>query len=293
MINCTSIYKYSNHGRGAIAHSQNTNRLQRHLADMISIESVIEKSIEEMLPGASTHAGVTTLLTGLQTLDRTRRAALEIRLQVINGAVPLLNEPSVALSGSESSEDASYPVSEALQTAYTLINQAVIGYAVLHPLATRFKDSIYIADEGTSYHLSREHTKNYIEAIQQVSCLLHDVILWELDQENLECQCVCPSCGAGICVCALAGRSFLRDTWVEAGPIADDEGVYIQPPRKDSAAAKVGLHKGDVILAANDQEIESYGELQSVVSDAEPGEEIRLTVKRNADVLDEIAIVRP
>lgn len=276
-----------------MAHSQNTNRLQRHLAQMIAIESVIEKSLEELLPGVSTHAGVTTLLTGLQTLARTQREALEIRLQAVGGAVSLLNEPSLALSVSESSEEASYRVSEALQTAYTLLNQAIIGYAVLHPLATRFKDSIYIADEGTSYHLSREHTKNYIEAIQQVSCLLHDVILWELDQENLECQCVCPSCGAGICVCALAGRSFLRDTWVEAGPIADDEGVYIQPPRQDSAAAKVGLHKGDVILAANDREIESYGDLQSAVRDAEPGEEIRLTVRRNDDVLDEVAIERP
>ncbi len=106
-----------------------------------------------------------------------------------------------------------------------------------------------IADEGTSYHLTRQHTQNYVQAIQQISRLLHDVVIWELDQEGLECQCICPSCGIGICLCAMAGRSFLSDTWVEAGPIADDEGVYVQLPKQNSAAAKAGLRRGNVIIS--------------------------------------------
>jgi membrane-associated protease RseP (regulator of RpoE activity) len=138
-----------------------------------------------------------------------------------------------------------------------MLNQAVIGYSVLHPLATRFLDSPFFADEGTSYHLTRQHTQNYVQAIQQISRLLHDVVLWELDREGLECQCICPSCGVGICLCALAGRSFLSDAWIEAGPIADDEGVYVQPPKQNSAAANAGLRRGDVILAAGGQEFES------------------------------------
>ncbi len=174
-----------------------------------------------------------------------------------------------------------------------MFNQAVIGYSVLHSLSTRFLDSALIADEGTSYHLTRQHTQNYVQAIQQISRLLHDVVIWELDQEGLECQCICPSCGVGICVCALAGRSFLSDIWVEAGPIADDEGVYVQRPKQNSAATKAGLRRGDVILAAGGQEIESYGDLQSAVRNDEPGEEIRLTVRRGSDELEEVVIVRP
>ena len=272
---------------------QNPNRLQTQLAHMIALEAAIEQRLEELIPEVSAHVGVTALLTGFQTLTRAQRQALETRLQIIADGAPLSKGTTVVLPVDRLSQEADYPISTALQIVYTLFNQAVIGYSVLHPLATRFLDSPFIADEGTSYHLTRQHTQNYVQAIQQISRLLHDVVLWELDQEGIECQCICPSCGAGICLCAMAGRSFLSDTWVEAGPIADDEGVYIQSPKQNSAAAKAGLHRGDVILAAGGQEIESYGDLQSAVRNAEPGEEIRLTVRRDSDGLEEVAIVRP
>ena len=273
--------------------TENTNRLQSHLMFMIALEATIEKKIAELLPKVSAHSGVTALLTGFLSLARDQRQALEARLQTIGGTIPLSNMPSVALSVSGSTDEANYPVSTALQTAYTLFSQAIIGYAVLHPLATRFADSYVVAEEGTAYHLCRQQAQNYIEAIQNVSHLLHDVILWELDQEHLECQCTCPSCGVGVCVCALAGRSFLRDAWEEAGPIADDRGVYIQTPRQNSAAAKIGLHHGEVILAAAGQEIESYGDLQSIVRNTESGGDIRLTVRRNSDVKEDVLMVRP
>jgi S1-C subfamily serine protease len=91
----------------------------------------------------------------------------------------------------------------------------------------------------------------------------------------------------------MAGREFLSTTWAEAGPIADDEGVYVQLPKQNSAAVKAGLRRGDVILAAGGQEIESYGDLQSAVRNGEPGEEIRLTVRRGPDELEEVAVVHP
>ena len=271
---------------------QNPNRLQTQLAHMIALEAAIEQRLEELIPEVSAHAGITALLTGFQTLTRAQRQALETRFQIIADGAPLSKGTPVVLPVDRLSQEADYPISTALQIVYTLFNQAVIGYSVLHPLATRFLDSPFIADEGTSYHLTRQHTQNYVQAIQQISRLLPDVVLWELDQEGIECQCICPSCGAGICLCAMAGRSFLSDTWVEAGPIADDEGVYVQPPKQNSAAAKAGLHRGDVILAAGGQEIESYGDLQSAVRNAESGEEIRLTVRRDSDGLEEVAIVR-
>ena len=276
-----------------MSRTQNPNRLLTQLAHMIALEAAIEQRLEELIPEVSDHAGVTALLTGFQALARTQRQALETRLQTIADAVPLSKGTTVVLPVDRLSQEADYPISTALQIVYTIFNQAVIGYSALHPLATRFLDSLFIADEGTSYHLARQHTQNYVQAIQQISRLLHDVVIWELDQEGLECQCICPSCGVGICLCAMAGRSFLSDTWVEAGPIADDKGVYVQLPKQNSAAAKAGLRRRDIILAAGGQEIESYGDLQSAVRNAEPGEEIRLTVRRDSDVLEEVAIVRP
>ena len=279
--------------RRIITSMQNPNRLQTQLVDMIALETAIEKKFEELIPEVSVHAGVTALLTGFQTLTRAHRQALETRLQTITGTIPLLKGTTGVLPLDRLSQEAVYPVSTALQIIYTMFNQAVIGYSVLHVLSTRFLDSLLVADEGTSYHLTRQHMQNYIQAIQQISRLLHDVMIWELDQGGLECQCTCPSCGVGICLCAMAGRSFLRDTWIEAGPIVDDKGVYIQLPKKNSAAAKAGLHRGDVILAIGGQEIKLYGELQSAVRNAKPGEEVQLTVRRDSDVLEEVVIVLP
>ena len=276
-----------------MTNKQNPNRLQTQLAYMIALETAIEQRLEELIPEVSDHAEATALLTGFQTLSKDQRQALETRLHAIADNALQMKDPATSFAANLLSEEGNYPVSRALQIIYTMFNQAVIGYSVLHPLSTRFLDSVLIADEGTSYHLSRQHTQNYVQAIQQITHLLHDVVIWELDQEGLECQCICPSCGVGICLCAMAGRLFLSDTWVEAGPIADDEGVYVQLPKQNSAATKAGLRRGDVILAAGGQDIKSYGDLQSTVRNAEPGEEIRLTVRRESDVIEEIAIIRP
>jgi S1-C subfamily serine protease len=96
-----------------------------------------------------------------------------------------------------------------------------------------------------------------------------------------------------VCVCALAGRSFLRDAWIEAGPIAADKGVFVQTPRENSAASKIGLHHGDVILAAEGQEIRIYGDLQDIVRNTEPGGNIELTVRRYNAEEENVAMVRP
>ena len=62
---------------------------------------------------------------------------------------------------------------------------------------------------------------------------------------------------------------------------------------QNSAAAKAGLRGGEVILAAADQEIESFEDLQSAVRKGEPGEEIRLKVRRGSDELEEVDVVHP
>ena len=276
-----------------MASTQNFNRLQKQLANMIALEYDIEQKLGELIHTVSAHAEAEKLLMEFQTLSKTQRQALETRLQTIADVVPVSKGTAGVTPVEMLSQEADDPVSTTLQIIYTLLSQAVIGYSVLHPLSTRFLDSLLIADEGTSYHLTRQHTQNYVQAIQQISRLFHDVVLWELDQKGLECQCTCPSCAAGICLCALAGRTFLRDTWVEAGPIAADEGVYVLLPKQNSAAAKAGLRRGDVILVAGGQDIGSYLDLQNVVKNAKSGEEIRLKVRRDSNVVEDVSVVRP
>ena len=259
---------------------------------MIALEKAIDKKIESLLPEVTSHSEATALLTSFQSMAAGQMHALENRLQNISNETTNPTQPPAIELTSGFTLDEKYPVSGALQIAYTLSGQAIAGYAVLHPLATRFADSLVIAEEGTSYHLCRQHGQNYIEAVQKISQLIPDVILWELDQEHLECQCTCPSCGVGVCVCALAGRDFLREAWREVGPIASDEAVFVQTPRQNSAASKTGLHLGDVILAAEDQEIESYGDLQNILRNTETGAHLRLKVRRYNDGTKNVDLVR-
>jgi hypothetical protein len=144
---------------------------------MIALEAAIEKRIEKLIPEVSGHAEAMDLLTGFQTLSKDQRQALETRLHAIADKAPQMKDPATVFAANGLSEEGNYPVSTALQIIYTLLNQAVIGYSVLHPLSTRFLDSALIADEGTSFHLTRQHTQNYVQAIQQIS-RLHLPIMW-------------------------------------------------------------------------------------------------------------------
>ncbi len=269
------------------------NRLQIQLANMIAIETAIEKTLEELVPKVSVHAQATTLLAGFLTTTRAQRQSLESRLQSLTQEVSLSDESTEILRSISLFQEAEYPISTALQIVYTMFQQAVIGYSVLQSYSTRFMDGPLIADEGTSYHLARQHTQHYLYSIQQIARLIHDVVIWELDEKGLECQCTCPSCSIGICLCALAGRSFLRDSWENAGPIANDEGVYVQLPKQNSIAQKAGLHRGDVIVDVDAQEIETYRDLQKIVRETKRGEEIRLTVRHPHGATEEISIIYP
>ena len=159
---------------------------------MIALEAAIEQRLEKLIPEVSNYAEATAFRKGFQTLSKDQRQALEPRLHTIADNAPQMKDPATGFAANGLSEGGNYPVSTALQIIHTIFNLAVMGYSVLHPLSTRFLDSVLIADEGTSYHLSRQHTQNYVQANQQISRLLHDVVLWELDREGLEGQGICP-----------------------------------------------------------------------------------------------------
>ena len=63
--------------------------------------------------------------------------------------------------------------------------------------------------------------------------------------------------------------------------------------RAGSAAANVGLHHGDVIVAVDGQELQSYSTLQSAVGGHQSGEAIELRVRRGSGELEDITVVRP
>jgi len=257
------------------------------MAEMVALEAAIEQALAELIPEVSNHSEVSAVFKGFHAMTQGHLQALTARLQTV-ADVPIPDATGKYLPDGDGR--VGYPVSTALQTIYVAFSRAVIGYSTLRTLARRFRDSWLIGDENTAA-LVKLHTVNYVAAIQQIGRLVHDVVVWELDDKGLECDCICPSCGLGICLCAVSSWEELSNAWAEAGRIAVEEGVYVHPPRKGSAAATAGLRSGDVILTFDGHEIQSYPVLQSAVLKPDPGEQIQVHVRRGSGEFEDVALV--
>ena len=65
-------------------------------------------------------------------------------------------------------------------------------------------------------------------------------------------------------------------------------GVVVSYLQREGAAEKIGLQKGDIILAINDEEINSRSGFEEIISYYSPGDKIKLTYKRDEKIKDEI-----
>jgi hypothetical protein len=262
------------------------------MADVVALEAAIAQVLDHLIMDSAHHPEVMAMLRDFHAMTKSQLYALDTRLQTLAAHMPIPESIAAVRSEGDSGDGNTYPVSSALQTAYTLFNRALIAYAALQVLAIRFRDSWANAADGTTAHLARQHTQNYVHATQQIARVLHDVVVWELDQEGLECQCICPSCRAGICLCAAASRVTLSRAWVDDGPIAVDAGVDVQLPRKGSAAANAGLRKGDVVVGVDGQDVNAYADLQTAMREHHAGEPVHLKVRRGPGELKDVTIIR-
>jgi hypothetical protein len=167
------------------------------MAALVALETAIDQALDQLIPAVSGHAEVAAMFRDFHSMVKSQLYALDSRLQTLAENYPIPDRTAEVLPEVGQVDDNVYPVSTALQALYTLFNQAEIGYATLQPISHRFRESWVAADEGTAAHLARQHTQNYVRAIQKISRVLHDVVLWELDGAGLACQCTCPSCSLG------------------------------------------------------------------------------------------------
>lgn len=263
------------------------NRLQKQLVYLISLEAAIEQKLQELVPTVTDNAEATALFTDFLTLTGDQRKSLEKRLLTLTEIDPRTENSTTVFTAGGLSEVEDYPVSTALQLAHAMFNQAVIAYSMLLPLGTRFRDSPWLEDEGTSFHLAKQHMENYTRAIQRITYLLHDVLLSELNEEGYECQCGCSSCSAGVCLCSIAGRLYLSLAWEAAGPILENGPIYVQLPRQGSAAANAGLQTGDLILAGDNRAVDSIDDWFEVIDEKGPGDIVKLNVRRKSEGSEE------
>ncbi len=261
----------------------NSDRLGQLVADMVALEHQIEGAFDQWLQSVQGHADAAMALGLFQTMVKEQRQALRARLEAIGGSdsnsANSIISPSV-LPATTPCERSSHAGSMDLHAVYTAFNHAAFGYAMLHTAAHRFFD-LPTAD------LAEEHRRSYAEASQAIHQLIPDMLIWEMGKEG-ECQCTCPSCSLGICVCWHAHVESLMP-----GSPAEEGGIVVRQPKANSAALKADLRQGDVILAADDQHVQTYLELLSEIRKHEPGEDVRLRVTRGPGEPLEVTVTRP
>ncbi len=269
------------------------SRLRQHVADMVALENQIEEAFQWWLKEASVHPETAKAVKGFHATAKGHGEALQARLQGIGGepgAARTIATTPAGIAGYVSVEGGKRPVSIALHDIYTALTHAALGYAMLKTRANRFYDS---TGEANTADLAEKHLRDYAEAAQSIQQLIADVVAWELDQDGLECQCHCPSCGMGLCICVPVNTTVLHSAWRETAPAAQENGVLVRTPRAISSAAHAGIRAGDVIVAVDSQKIRTYGDLHDALQKREPSEEVRFRVLRGTDEPLEITATRP
>jgi C-terminal processing protease CtpA/Prc len=254
---------------------------------MVIFESQIQEALDQLLKEVQDNVEAAEAVKCFQTMVNDQREALQARLQIIGGSEPS-STSSIApfsMTATLPDKEGTHKVSKALRIISTMFNHAAFGYALLHTTAHLFNDGIQGTGEGNTADMAEKHRRSYADASQAIYRLIQDVVIWEIGKDG-ECECICPACSLGICLCWHAHDDSLI-------PVAPAEGILMRSPKANSAAHKADLRQGDVILTADDHQMTPWWEIQSVISKHEPGEEIRLLVKRGPGEPLEVTITRP
>jgi len=259
-----------------------SQRIHVALEHMARLESALAASARAARQRVAVQSEAATLLMEVSQLAAVHRSALLERLAAIGGAP---GQTRGALPEVEPSDPlglgATHPTATALGTVYAAVQQAIVAYATLQPLSHRLQDSWVVAPAGTAAHLAREHTQQYLQVAGQLLAALPDAIVGELDAEGTPCQCTCPACSFGLCLCAATALTITDQAWLAARPSVQDTGVSIPLPRHTTPAAAAGLEAGDTIVAIDGTKIDSTTAVQRAIRDRQPGDRLHLKVKRD------------
>lgn len=269
---------------------QRSARLEAGLAELAGIETAILTALSRLGDRVARHLDAPALFADIERTAHGHLTALSDRFRAMTGDELRVRQPGRApgLTGEHGIANF-HPVSSSLRVLYTLLHEAVIGYSTLTLVAVRFRDSWVAASEGTTAHIARAHTQEYMAAAGRITEMIHDVVRWELDEDGLECRCTCPSCGIGLCVGPVSTRAIFSEAWNAARGPMGETGIKVPPPRAGSAADEAGFRQGDVVVAVDGARVDSVSVLQKAVRDHRPTERIEFEVRRNGDVISLVA----
>jgi hypothetical protein len=265
--------------------------LRSYVAQMLVLETELEDALSKMPSVLNGHPEASEVVGNLRTTMKRHVENLHQRLQAIDS-----NPVEIATMVRENSGPR-LPLrpSETIQILHGLLDQAALGYAVLHVVAHRFFDS---RGEGNTADLSEGHLRDYAQAAQALNRIVSDVAVWELGNVGQECQCKCSSCGLGVCLCSPHGMNTVADVWRDASSARGDaqaSGIRVRPPRIGSPAAHAGLRAGDSILLVDGREIgneswDSISTIQDAIKKHQAGEPVRFRIRRASGTLEDVSV---
>ncbi|MFP6771052.1 MAG: PDZ domain-containing protein [Alphaproteobacteria bacterium] len=245
--------------------------LHGQMAHVVALEADVQAALEAL--STNTHPGITAMANDIAALTQGQGAALADHLQAIGGG------------GAAAAE-----YDDALGPLRTAVIKVLTGYATLQVLTRRHGHGSPTPN-GETDDLGQKNRQNHVKALQDINQLSHDIVLWELDRTDHPCQCPCPSCSLGVCLCAVSSRAVQRAAWGE-GAAVKEAGVFVHSPPPGSAAAQGGLRHGNVIVTADGQEVDVFSTLQGVVKGHASGETIALSVRRNGGAPTDVTVIR-
>ena len=256
--------------------------LRQCLDSIVVLESRLEEALACLAHQTREFLEAPVVIGQLQSLVAGQRQAVELHVQELGG-VPV---PPLGATIAEAFDGYPAPTSgpqgplAILGDVAAAFTRAAVGYGVLHALAHRAYD-VATAD------LADQHRRRYLQAIETVHRAVGDVAVQELHEAGHPCRCQCPACGPGLCIC-----------WhIHTEPhVADEEqlaeGIVVRTPRVDSNAERAGLGRGDVILLVDDQAVGTYEDMREGLGSHQPGDEVRLRVRRLTDEVEDVIVRR-
>ncbi len=246
------------------------------IEELVELEQRVEAAAEVVFSSA-VHAQAKSLATELGAISRRHREDLEHqRDRIALGAL-----------------SAELPGSRSVARLYAALSEAAFAYADMHARAHRDFDSQ--SDRNTAA-LAESHLQAYGAAIQQLNLLVSDITVNELGTGAIYCQCQCPACAFGLCLCSPHGSATVQEVMQKAVPEPTEAGVRVRRPRPGSEAERATLVDGDRVAAIGDQEIRSdldLGTVQGAIRAHASGETLELLVVRSDGERVQLTARRP
>jgi hypothetical protein len=177
-------------------------------------------------------------------------------------------ESAGAADDDDTAEDAEIArrSSEALERHANIVAALVRAYGGLYATGRL----LYATDlcDGLAYG----HALAWRDRLDELDDLLPALAIRELVGDGSTCQCICPACGAGACLCVRNSIETVREHRHRDG-LEESEGIELRiPPRPGSQLAAAGLDAGDVVGAIDGVVVGSSGALQRALRRRPMGE---------------------